>query len=150
MMKNFVKLLIGFLFLSLKNVSLWGLGESMSISGSPSTFVINTAVAGSQPDFATDVTTTYNASILLGAARITGAVNIAFPPGISLLISMAAPSGATSQGAVNITTTAKNLVIGISTLTVGNNLAIAYALSATVNASTVTNGTRTITYTIGP
>lgn len=123
--------------------------DTLSISANPSAFTINTAVAGQQPDPLINISTTYNftTSALL-KKRITGKVNSALPAGVTLQLQLTAPSGASSAGAVTLTTTAQNLVTGIPPNATGTGLTMTYTLTGTVNASKVTNANRNITLSI--
>ncbi len=123
--------------------------NSISVSGNPGALTVNAAVAGSQPTSATDSTTTYNLTSNGTNQRITGAIDVAMPTGISLLTNLSAPSGATSAGFVSLTTTAKNLVTGITNVQ-QSNVAIQYQLQATVAAGAQGPLTRTVTFTLGP
>lgn len=118
----------------------------ITVSGSPGTLAVTSAVAGSQPTSVTNTSTTYAITTLL-TSTVVGSVNTAMPSGVTLAIQLAAPPFATSAGFVTMTTTPTNLVTGIPILTNQSNLMITYRLSATVNASQVTNATRTVTFT---
>lgn len=123
--------------------------DSISVSGNPAPFVINSAVAGSGPTVATDTSTTYAVTTNNTARRVTGQVATAMPTGVSLSVALAAPTGATSVGSVALTTVAQALVTGIASLAQGS-LTITYSLAATMAAAQVTAATNTVTYTIGP
>ena len=69
------------------------------------------------------------------------------PSGTTLTANLAAPSGATSAGAVALSTKAADLVTGISTLN-ASGLAITYSLSATTAAGVVASTVKTVTLTI--
>lgn len=122
---------------------------AISVSGNPGTLTVNSATAGSNPTSATDATTTYAVTSNIATQRVTGAIATAMPTGTTLSVNLAAPSGGTSAGTVALTTTAQNLVTGISNIAAAGNV-ITYTLAATVAAATVTNATNTVTYTIGP
>lgn len=121
----------------------------LSISGSPGALTIASATAGSQPNSVSDSKTTYNVTTNSTAQRISGALNLAMPSNMTLAVALVAPAGATSAGSVSLSTTARNLVTGISNLA-QSALQITYTLSATVAAAPVAGGSRTITYTLGP
>jgi len=124
------------------------LGDTLSVSGSPSAMTVSTATAGQQPNNATNATTTYNITTLNFVRSITGNINTAMPSGVTLQVQLAAPSGATSAGSVAMTTTATNLVNSIPKFSNVSNLTITYTLSATVAAALVSNATKTLTLTI--
>lgn len=123
--------------------------NAISVSGNPTALTINTATAGSAPTSVTDTSTTYNVTSNATNQRITGAIDLAMPSNVTLTIALGAPSGATSAGAVSMTTTAQNLVTAISNVA-ESGLAITYTLAATVSAAVQGPSTRVVTYTIGP
>ncbi len=123
--------------------------DSISVSGNPGSMTINSATAGSNPTAATDATTTYSVTTNNSARKVTGQLASAMPSGVTLSVTLGAPSGGTSAGAVSLTTAAQNLVTGISSVAQGS-LTITYSLSATLAASQVSGATNTVTYTLGP
>lgn len=123
--------------------------SAISVSGNPGALVVNSAVAGSQPTSATDSTTTYSVTTNGTSQKITGSIDTTMPSGSSLSINLTAPSGATSSGSVALTTTAQNLVTGISNVAQAN-MPITYTLNADVSAAAASGQTRTVTLTIGP
>jgi hypothetical protein len=125
------------------------IADTLSISTNPSTLTISTATAGQQPTSAINSSTNYNMSTTAGKTKsITGSINSAMPSGVTLSVQLAAPSGATSSGSVAMTTTALSLVTSIPGFTSATGLTITYNLSATVSASHVTGGTRTLTLSL--
>lgn len=123
--------------------------NAISVSGNPPTLEVKTANAGEAPASVTDSTTTYNITTNASNQKITASIDAAMPNAVTLSISLAAPSGATSAGFVAMSTTAANLVTAISNVA-QSNLTITYKLAATVGASVAGPLTRTVTYTIGP
>ncbi|OJU80004.1 MAG: hypothetical protein BGO10_06855 [Chlamydia sp. 32-24] len=121
--------------------------SAITVSGNPGPLNVNAAVAGSPPSSATDSTTTYSVTTNGTNMKITGSVGAALPTGVSLAVTLAAPSGATSAGAVNLTTTAQNLVTGLTGVA-ASALGITYALTATAAAVPVSGATAVVTYTI--
>jgi hypothetical protein len=119
--------------------------DEISVSGDPATLVINSATAGSAPNSATNAATSYAVTTNVSNRKITAAIDLAMPSGLTLNVSLAAPSGATST-ARNLTATAQDVVTGISTLN-ESGLTITYTLSAT-SAAAPQSGSRTVTYTI--
>lgn len=119
--------------------------NTISVSGSPS-LVINTATAGSAPTAAT-ASATYAITTNETNRKITATLDLAMPSGVTLGMSMAAPTGGTSAGTVTLSTVAQNMVTGISTLN-QSGLAITYTLNATAAAGVVPAGNRTVTLTI--
>jgi hypothetical protein len=116
-------------------------------SGSAGTLTVNTAVAGSQPASKTVSSTTYSL-LTFGRTRITARLNSPMPPGTTLYLTLAAPSGATNHGPVVLTTTAQDLVTNIPFLTSKSGLSITYEFEATAAAGVVPMQTRTITLTL--
>lgn len=123
--------------------------SSISVSGNPAAFTISAAVAGNPPTSATDTSTTYAVTTNATAQKVQGSIDTAMPTGVTLTITLAAPSGGTSTGPINMNTTASNLVTGISNVA-QSGLGITYTLSATASAAPIASATRTVTYTIGP
>lgn len=119
--------------------------NQISVAGSPS-LTINTATAGSAPTAVT-AGATYAITTNETNRKITAGLDAAMPDGVSLSMSLAAPTGATSAGAVTLLTTAQDVVTAISTLN-ESGLSITYGLSATAAAGVVAAGTRTVTFTI--
>ncbi len=70
------------------------------------------------------------------------------PPNTTLSIQLTAPDGATSSGAVNLTTTPQTLVSAIGPVA-SSGLTITYTFSANVLAGPITSTTRTVTLTLG-
>jgi len=123
--------------------------NAISVTGNPAAFNINAAVAGSPPTNVTDISTTYAVTTNATSQRIQGSIDTGMPTGVTLSINLTAPTGGTSAGAVSMTTTAQNLVTGISNVA-QSGLQICYTVSATPSASPAAATTRTVTYTIGP
>jgi hypothetical protein len=121
--------------------------QSISVSGSPATMSITTAVAGAAPTVVMNSATRYNVSSLGLGSRIRARLSAPLPPGVTLRINLQAPGGATSAGWVTLTT-ADQLVV--TNLPVGSfsNLQIQYELSATPNAGVITLNTRVVTLTV--
>lgn len=123
--------------------------NEISVSGNV-TLTINTATAGSNPDNATDNTTTYNITTNGSNKKITGQLSAAYASGISLAVNLTAPTGGTSAGQTTLTdVSASDLVTGISNLA-ETGLTIAYTASATAAATPNSPGgeQKTVTYTI--
>ena len=122
--------------------------DSISVSGDPGTLIVNTAIAGSQPPFVEDATTTYSVVTTPANMKITGNLNLVMPTNTILRITLQAPTGATSLGAVLLTPAAKDLVTGIPALTNQGALSITHRLSAIVLAGVISSSSRTITLTL--
>ena len=119
--------------------------NQLAFSGSPS-LVISTATAGSAPTSAT-ANATYAITTNETGRKITAEIDSDLPGGTALSVSLAAPSGGTSAGAVTLSTIAQDVVTGISTAN-ASGLNVTYSLTATAAAGVVPAGTRTVTYTI--
>jgi hypothetical protein len=124
-------------------------GQTLSVSGSPANLVINTAIAGQPPTSDNDATTTYTVKALNknNPLKITGRLNAAMPPGMTLTISLAPPGGAVSNGTVTLDATTRDLV-GDITNSNAQTRSITYTLSATAAAGVVPPQSRTVTLTI--
>lgn len=118
-----------------------------SVSGDPEALTVSTATAGSEPNDATDSSTSYAITTNGTNKKITGSINTDMPTGTTLKINLAAPTGGTSLGDVALSTAAADLVTGISKKK-GSSLAITYKFSATVEAGEITSATKTVTLTI--
>ena len=119
--------------------------NEISVNGSPN-LTVNTATAGSEPDSDID-TGSYNITSNGTDKKITGVIDTDMPANVTLKVTLGAPTGASSLGQVTLSSTAADLVNGI-TKTAESSLSITYELSATVDAGIVASGSRTVTYTI--
>ncbi len=121
--------------------------NEIAITGSPE-LTIASAVAGEQPQEATDSSSTYAISTNGTNKRITASIDTAMPAYVTLEVNVAVPSGSgTSRGYVTLTTLAENVVTGIS-LVADSSSTIAYKLSATIQAGVLSPNTRTVTFTL--
>ena len=128
---------------------LFALIDNISISGNPGAMNISTATAGSQPDSVTDTSTTYSIETGLLSNRITGQLDANMPANVTLTLQLQAPTGATSQGAVSLSTTPNNLVTNLPVLLLLTpNLQMTYTLSATVSATQAAAQNVTLTLTL--
>lgn len=123
--------------------------DTISISSSSISLTINSATAGSAPAAATNTSSTYAITTNGTNRRVYASIdsNIA-TTGLALNIQLAAPTGATSSGVVTMSTTAQNLVTGISNQ-YQSGMLISYTLNCTINTPP-TSASRTVTYTLGP
>ena len=119
--------------------------NQIAFSGSPS-LVINTATAGVDPAAAT-ATASWAVTTNQTGSKITASIGSAMPTGVTLAVTLAAPTGGTSAGAQALTTTAVDLVTGLTKVAEGA-LGVTYSLSATAAAGVVASTSRTVTYTI--
>ena len=121
--------------------------NELSVSGSSASLTVNSATAGSAPNAVTDTTTTYAITTNETNRKITGAIDTAMPSGVTLSVTLGAPTGATSLGKQALGTSAVDLVNSISTLNESGK-AITYELSATSAAGVVASASKTVTLTI--
>lgn len=123
--------------------------QAISVSGNPAPLNITTAVPGSAPTSATDNSTTYSLTTNLTGETISGSLDVAMPANTSLNIQLAAPTSATSAGAIALTASPQVLVSGIGPVA-QSALAITYTFSASTSATPFSSTTRTVTLTLGP
>ncbi|HLM68224.1 MAG TPA: hypothetical protein VK358_11885 [Longimicrobium sp.] len=119
--------------------------DQISVAGSPS-LVVNSATAGSALNSAT-ASGTYAVTTNGTNRKITASIDTNMPTGVTLTVSLGAPTGATSAGTVTLSTTAQDVVTGITTVT-QSGLSIGYGLAADITAGVVPAGNKTVTYTI--
>lgn len=120
----------------------------VDFSGNPGTLTISSFTPGVATSTATNSTTTWALSTNLSSQKITGQLNTAMPTGLILQVALQAPSGATSQGTVSLSTTASNLVTNITKIA-ASGLTVTYTLRATAQASPSAATNRIVTFTIG-
>lgn len=122
---------------------------ALAVSGSPATMTISSAAAGIGPSAVTNSATTYFVRVKNGAGimKITAEINALMPTGTTLAISLVAPAGATSLGAVSLDQTARDVVVNIAKENGATN-AITYTFSATVAAGVVAVQSRSVTLTL--
>ena len=124
--------------------------QTLSVSGSPAaplTIVGVAGGAGSQPAPAVNAATTYTVKVKNKTVdKITVALNRNMPPGTSLTISLAPPTGASSVP-VALSTTTTDAVTNITNKT-NQTTAITYTFKASVNAGVVASQIRTVTFTL--
>lgn len=123
--------------------------NELSVSGSPGALVVSTAAAGSPPDDAINASTLYSITTNCGtdAKKITAAIDTAMPDNVSLNITLAAPTGATSVNEVQLGTSPADVVTNIDAVAESQKTII-YRLSATAAAGVVPNSVKVITLTI--
>lgn len=119
--------------------------DQISVSGAPS-LVVNAATAGNALTAAT-ASGTYAVTTNGSDRKITASIDSNLPTGVTLTVTLGAPTGATSAGAVTLSTTSQDVVTGISTVN-ESGLSIDYGLSASITAGVVPAGNRTVTYTV--
>ena len=120
--------------------------NELAVSGSPSLMSIGTATAGSQPTPATNSATSYLITTNSPNRKIQAKVDSTLPANTSLVVSLAAPTGATPVSNVALSTTDQDVVTGINTL-IDAGKAISYQFNATVAAGLISTS-RTVTFTL--
>lgn len=121
--------------------------NALAVTGNPAPLVVNTATAGSDPTAATVGGTSYAITTNQRNEKIVASLDRAMPPDVTLAIALGAPAGASSAGAVVLTTAGVDAVGGLSPVSAAG-LPITYTLTATPAAGTVPQDTRTVTLTI--
>lgn len=117
--------------------------NELTLSGPPAKLMID---AASELAGVSDATTTWSITTNGTNMKVQGAVT-ALPAGVTLAVQLGAPGGATSAGSVSLSTTAADLVTGITELQAAD-LPITYTVSATPGAGVVAESTATVTYTV--
>ena len=123
------------------------LANEIFVSGNPSTLIITTATAGAEPLPVTDASTTYSIDILDSNMKITGSIDTAMPANTTLSVTLTAPSGGSSAGAVSLTASAQDLVTSIETVA-ESGITISYSFSATAAAGVIASAQKTVTFTV--
>ena len=121
--------------------------NEIAASGNPAPLIVNSATAGSQPAAAINSATTYAITTNEANKKITGVLDSGMPAGTTLIINLAAPTGASSAGDVVLTNIASDLVTGITKIAESGKT-ITYAFSANIDAGVIASSTRTVTLTI--
>lgn len=119
--------------------------EQMAVSGNPAALVIDNATK--LENGVTDASTTWDVTSNLTGTKVTGAIDLAMPTDVTLTVNLTGPTGATSNGAVSLSTTAAALVTDITKVQ-ESALTVTYGLKATPSAGVLASATRTVTYTI--
>jgi hypothetical protein len=123
--------------------------NELSVSSSTASVTVNSATAGSAPNVATDSSTSYAITTNETNRKITGSINTGMPSGVTLSVTLVAPTGGSSAGKQVLATSpaATDLVTGIATLNESGK-GITYELAATSAAGVVPSATKTVTLTI--
>jgi len=121
--------------------------NQLAVSGSPALMVINSATAGSAPTPVTAGGTSYAVTTNESNQKISASIDQALPSGVMLEVTLGAPSGASSLGAVALSTASADVVTGISGVSAAS-LPITYRLSATTSVQMSAPEARTVTFTI--
>src|SRR5687768_17329349 len=123
--------------------------QTLTTAGAPGLMRVSSAVAGLEPLPITVGGGTYTV-VTPNPNRthaITAQINANMPAGSTMAITLAAPPGATSLGAVALDVTARNTVTGIGR-NVNSTQNITYTFTATAAAGVVPLSSRTVTLTV--
>ena len=121
--------------------------SQIAVTGGAQSLTISTATAGS-PLTNASATVSWAVTTNQLNQKVSASVDQALPAGVTLSVQLEAPTaGGLSTGPNPLSTTAADLVTGISTLA-ESGLDLTYTLAATLAAGTVASTTRTVTYTI--
>lgn len=123
--------------------------QTLTTAGTPGLMRVSSAVAGSEPMPITVAGGTYTIRTANPnrTYAITAQLNANMPTGSTMAISLAAPPGGTSLGAVALDVTARNVVIGIGR-NVSSTQSITYTFTATAAAGVLPLSSRTVTLTV--
>jgi hypothetical protein len=109
---------------------------------------VSIATAGGQPASVSNTATAYTVSVHKTATmKITGQLDSSMPLNVSLRLSLAPSTGATSAGLVSLDTIGRDLLTHITNQALETH-GITYQLTATVAAGVVQSSFRTITLTL--
>jgi hypothetical protein len=111
------------------------------------TLTISVATPGGQPVTSTNSTGKYSVQAVSGRMKVSAQLDTPLPSGVTLTITLAAPSGAVSLGATALSTSSHDVVRYIP---VGDyaNLSVTLALSSSVTAGVVPFSTSHIILTL--
>ncbi len=119
--------------------------DEIAVTGSP-TLVINSAIAGQQPQPAVNTSSTFSVSTNGTNKKITASINKQMPANTTLEILLTAPDSGTSTGYKALSTVATDVVTGISHVAAASKT-ITYRFSATTAAGVLTDSC-TVTLTL--
>jgi hypothetical protein len=122
-------------------------GQTITVSGDPAVLVVHSAVAGLEPDPASEAASTYAVTTTAVNQRIVARLDAPLPDGVALTVRLAAPTGATSRGPVRLSMADQELVI-VPTPGSHAGLAVAYTLTATARAGPTSTMSRAVTLTV--
>ncbi len=121
----------------------------LTVAGTPTPFMITTAVAGSDPTAITNSLMTYfvKAKKPAGAQRIAAQLDSPMPPGTALTLQMSPSAGAISLGPVALDMAPRDIVVNIDKDN-GSTLGMTYVFSATAAAGVIPLQSRIVTFTM--
>lgn len=121
--------------------------NQVGVTGSPS-LAVNTAVPGSAPTQVTSSGHSWAVTTNQTGAKITASIPSNMPTGLTLqAILGVGATGATSAGAKTLSTTAQDMVTGLTKVN-ATGLTLSYTLDATAAAGVVTSSSRVVTFTV--
>jgi hypothetical protein len=124
---------------------------TLTITGTPASMVVSTAVAGSQPTPITVGGTTIRIVAKCGGQcfnHVTAQLNTPMPASTTLSVALGAPPfPETTAGPVILSTTPQSVINNLKQEN-GVTVGITYVFTATVAAGVVPSQTRTVTFTL--
>ena len=122
--------------------------NEVNVDASTVTLAVFSATAGAQPDYATsDTTYDITTNCAVNAKKMTAVINSDMPSGLTLEITAAAPTGASSEGYKSLSSSAADIVTGIDANATAD-ISMTIRLSASVAAGVVAQAPRTLTVTL--
>jgi hypothetical protein len=122
--------------------------QSVTLSGDPGSLAIGTATAGAPLDPVSDATTTYTVATSAAGQQIVARLDAPMPGGVTLSITLTAPTGAVSMGEVTLSTVDQTVVGSIPAAGTYAGLAITYQLSSATSAGPVATAARSVVFTV--
>lgn len=123
--------------------------SEIAVSGDPPPLIATQAPAGGDPADVVDSSTFYAVTTNETDEKVLVSLNSDMPTGTMLCIMAEAPTGAVSQGSVDLNTSNQNLVTGISQVA-QSNLLVTYVFESTAAAGVLPLTTRIVTFTLSP
>lgn len=120
--------------------------NELSLSGDPEPLILTRSGTDSDPAVV-DTRTTWEITTNQPGRKVTGLLNDELPSGLTLSVSLDPPAGATSQGLVPLTTTARDLIVDFGSVH-ASRLGVTYSLAATPEAGVLARASRLVTFTI--
>ena len=120
---------------------------TVTVSGDPPPLIATGGIAGSDLTPGTNSSTTYTVVVLGLGLGIVGQLDAPMPSNTALRITLAAPSGASSVGPVDLAMTPQTLVRALP-LGTFSGLSITYEFRAVVEAGVVPTTSRSVTFTV--
>ena len=122
--------------------------EQIQTSAGEVTLAFQAPREGERFDDVRDETGTYALTVNTAGNKVTGVLDGSFAEGVSVSVALDAPRGATSQGAVALETTPRDLVTDVSNVS-ERGLGMTYIASAAETVRPNGGGqTQTVTFTI--